>query len=653
MRIDKNRVVWTGIRGRNGADSPLALANDEVVEAINVDFVDGALCRKRRGALSLPVTSGPTTAAYASVVHLPSNSTELTSEIFALDSSTGLTRYRPSANVYGWVTPTIADAAGIAGSVPYLTGASLNGKCFLAYYSAGVNRLHCWDATSIRRVGLAPFAAAPTVANTGGGAYPATLRYYRTASAHISGVIHVRRSELSASVSFTPSGAGTHARVTRPTAVGEGETHWLVYASADDVYSNYHLIATVAIGTTTYDDNATVSAYTGDAPQIAGLNVPPPSARYVISDGNRLLLAGAYETSASSGQTEPRTSRVWYTRVLGSSAIGDDESIPNTSASGLTPAQKNYIDVGENDNAGAITALAILNGVIYVFKLRALYRLAPTGDDLAPYRSVLVSSVTGCSSHASVVQGEDAAGTPVLYFTNRRGVYRLTTSSGPEFISHPLDDYTLPGSLICSVYYPHRRQLWVNLADTGVIGTLGIYDVRKGGWTIHKYAGGVFYSGVIFQELDNVAGNIVPATTGVHKPVLFQGGGTGHMGDDAGSATDPGGNFQAYVQSRPYFPAGVGKRVFLHDAILIAAAASGVTVTATTTGDFGAPSQTTTATALLTAAGSETRVIKRVEESALGAVDAVQFTLGDGSAAANYWVLDALEVPFTVQESLS
>ena len=105
-----------------------------------------------------------------------------------------------------------------------IVGAPLNGKRFFAYDSA-VDRLHVWDpglsSPRVRRAGLQGVSTAPTVANTGASTYAAVLRYYRVRFLQITNSRIVRRSEPSSSVSFTPSGAGTHARVTRPTAPGE------------------------------------------------------------------------------------------------------------------------------------------------------------------------------------------------------------------------------------------------------------------------------------------------------------------------------------------------------------------------------------------------------------------------------------------------
>lgn len=645
MRIEQGQLVWAGIRGRNGADPPTALAQDECAEAYNVVLSDrGGLCQKRYGTLDIPLTSGPSVSCYSVVKHVPSGLTETSAELFALDLGGAITRYSLTGSNYGWSTPSILDAANSVGD-HLMTSATLNGKCFLAYDSL-VNRLHCWDGTSIRRVGLA-VPAAPTVANTGAGAYPATIRYYKVAFGEISGSTHVRRSELSASVSFTPSGGGTAARITRPTAPGEGETHWLLYASADDVYSNFKLVATIAVGTTTLDDGTAPSAYTGDAPQIAGLNMPPPSAKFIISDGNRLLMAGAYETSAGTGGTEPKSSRVWFTRVLGSSGIGDDESIPSTAATGVIPAQKNWIDVGENDGGGPVTGLAIINGVIFVFKRRHVYRLAPTGDDLSPYRSVRVSDSIGCTYSQSLAAGENAAGEPAMYFANQRGVYQMSLWGDIKFVSRQIDDFYAGASTIWCQYHDQRNQLWV-----GIGTAVAVFDVVREGWTRYAFTGASTHCAVMFPELWLTFANIQQFGTGHLKPLLF-GDGDAFQADDQSESSDRGSGFQAYITSRIVFPSGLGKRSLLEDAVLVARAAVGVTMTLTVTGDFAATGQTRTATASLAPGLVETHVVKRFEESAIGAIDAVQYIVGDANVASNQWVLDGMTVPLKAQERRS
>jgi hypothetical protein len=60
-------------------------------------------------------------------------------------------------------------------------GISFNGKFFICYMDTASDRLKVYDpgTNTERKVGIYPGAAAPTVANQGGGAYAAVLRYYR------------------------------------------------------------------------------------------------------------------------------------------------------------------------------------------------------------------------------------------------------------------------------------------------------------------------------------------------------------------------------------------------------------------------------------------------------------------------------------------
>jgi hypothetical protein len=73
-----------------------------------------------------------------------------------------------------------------------------------------------------------------------------------------------------------------------------------------------------------------------------------------------------------------------------------------------------------------------------------------------------------------------------------------------------------------------------------------------------------------------------------------------------------------------------------------------VTVTLTSDRDFG--SETRTHTALLTASGSETRVVKKFEGGEVGEADVIQVQIGDGSAQEGAWSFDALVVPTRPQE---
>jgi hypothetical protein len=65
--------------------------------------------------------------------------------------------------------------------------------------------------------------------------------------------------------------------------------------------------------------------------------------------------------------------------------------------------------------------------------------------------------------------------------------------------------------------------------------------------------------------------------------------------------------------------------------------------------DFG--KETRSASVSLAAAGSETRVVKKVEGSEMGEADVIQMTVGDSAASTATWTLDALITPVTAQEA--
>ena len=182
-------------------------------------------------------------------------------------------------------------------------------------------------------------------------------------------------------------------------------------ASTDN--ANFYAIAqaatAVAIATTTYTDTidpATYSTYT--LSEQTGQFVVPTSWKYVITDGNRLLGAGAWETGG-------KNSRVWFTPVLGSTDHADDERIPNTTT------QKNWVDLNENDG-GFITGLGgPIDGAVWAFKYRQIWKLVPTSDVSTPYLAKKRTTGIGCIEHRTIALAEDETGQPALYFMSHKG----------------------------------------------------------------------------------------------------------------------------------------------------------------------------------------------------------------------------------------
>ncbi len=98
------------------------------------------------------------------------------------------------------------------------------------------------------------------------------------------------------------------------------------------------------------------------------------------------------------------------------------------------------------------------------------------------------------------------------------------------------------------------------------------------------------------------------------------------------------------MDSQHYAPWGLGRTgQIVEDPYVYAKTQSGVTLTLTVDRDFAA--ETSTSTALLTQAGSETH--KRVKfEGTHGAdMEVFQFRVGDAAAAAGTWDIDAMVIP--------
>ena len=359
---------------------------------------------------------------------------------------------------------------------------SFNGKLFLAYDSA-VNRLHLWDGTSVRRVGLT-VSGVGSAANTGAGAYAATARQYRFSQRIKDGTDIVAESELSAAISFTPSGAGTAARITQPTVV-DSATHWVVYgliSSAGDVYDLYEELAETIYGST-YDDSTNPASYDGDAPPVLNSNIPPPSAKCLATDSSRLIMAGAWETSASAGQTTPANNRVWFSRTLAATDVGDDESVPN----GL------WLNIGD---AGPVTALGTIYTDVYALKLGSVHKLVPTQDPDGPFSRVLISENFGAVGQRVLANGETEDGFSAIYFADDHAVYRLAYGAVLPF-SEPIgrdmrsQTITASGSVLC--YDPYRRVLLLQISNTAtsIIGSYSAFitDTVKQKWAGFSLAG--------------------------------------------------------------------------------------------------------------------------------------------------------------------
>ena len=649
--------------GRNDTDPPMSLPANQCVEALNVDWKDATLCRKRGGADNVSLAGDTALNAQIATIlrHVPGN-TETAAELWAIDSD--FSPWKRLAGSASWANVAVDDA--IATDAYSVVGASLNGKLFLAYDST-VDRLHVYDTLlatpTVRRVGFTT-PGFPAVADSGGaGAYPATLRYYRQRWLQMSGTTVIRRSEPSASISFTPSGANASVTITKTATDGEAETHWEIEASTDNAtwvahQSQLRSATHIVVATTTYVDTTVVGTYTTyPATDTTGLHGRFPSVKYLRTDGNRLLGTGAWE--AAGADSGGRNSRVWFTPVLGSADKGDDERVVNTTT------QKNFVDLNENDGGFNTGLGGPLNGVPYVFKYRQVWKLRPTGDVATPYLPRKLRDDIGCIAHKTIAIGEDEVGRAALYFLSHRGPYRVTSDGDVQYLGRDNEvtwrSMNLAASAVVahSVYYPdlHQWWLWIATASASRPDVKMVFDVQlghvmeighvRGGWAKHTGPSAAADASCLFS-------NTIGATMSRDlKPYISNGtapNSTIWKLDVTATTDDAGTNFQAYVKTRPLVTVDdLGRKVGLDEVVLHAATQSGVTITLTIDRDYGV--ETRTSTVSLTAAGAETRAALKFDGSVMGEGNVMQLQVGDSAAASNTWTLDALTVPLRPQEN--
>lgn len=642
--------------GQNSADPPHSIPETQCVAAVNVDWWGATLAHKRAGTSTVvPTWQGLAPPSFTDVLDFLHTqrawrSTGAGGDSILIPSMVAI----DDDGVMGVVcsgsarkTYVVTNSTLITGYYALCQAVELNGACYMTGVTAK-NRTLVLEQTgggttapeyTLRYTGISTSAAA-TVADTGAGTYPSVLRYYKIAftAQNLAGTT-VRRSELSASISFTPSGGGTAARVTQPTPPGEGETHWELYGSADNVV--YKLLATVAVATTTYDDGYYPPTYAGNAPPTVGSNTVPVAWKYIAVHGNRLLGIGSLNSSTY------QQSRVWFTPVLGASDVGDLERVPAA----------NYIDLDENDGDYGTALIGNFLGAVYAFKYRQIWKLVPTGDADAPFSKVCLTKEVGCISQKSCVVGEDENGNPALYFLSHRGPMRLS-AAGLEYIGHDIEDIWATVNLNWTyaphgIYHNERHQVWfwlpissgtepsIKMMFDVSLGRRGTGGVR-GGWAKH--------TGISCAARCSCMNNDAALSISLQsrRPYVGANASVGLLLACDTGTQDGGSNYQAYVTTKPINPGGLGTNCNVGQSTLLAAAGNAVTITQTLNRDYGLESRTSTC--LLTASASETRVMRQFEGSDTNGAGVVQITVGDGSAANVTWTLDALVVPFTVQE---
>jgi hypothetical protein len=450
--------------GVNDSDPPISLADDQVVRGENVEFCRSTLGERRRGAAEISLT-GSTLATCDRIVwthrHLPTTD-QADAQLWALGivGSTPILEYKDTT----WHTVTMADALTVDGVSEYqVDGVSLHGKLFIAYNSA-VDRLHVWDGTSLRRVGLVEPSAAPTGANSGSGSF-ATTRYYRTRETIQVATVTTLRSEPSAVLTFAPSGTGTGVTVTKPATTNSdpASTHWELEASLDN--ANFYVIATTVIGTTTATD--TTAAGTGygafDLSEDIGDYLPPHSGMYLIADEDRLVVFGSFEND------ELASSMSW-TPVKNATGVGNDERFT------LDPVSNLNLDGFEGGRISDVWSAVA--GEIWVFKDYHTYKVNRTGIRINAYEAHTISKSIG-AIEGSVVEGVDESGNPALYFLDpsigpcraRKGVIQRCGAD----VWNTFQTIDLDATVVCrSLFYPTTAQVFFNIATESEFPDFGL-----------------------------------------------------------------------------------------------------------------------------------------------------------------------------------
>jgi hypothetical protein len=473
---------WTfgEAKGLNERGQPLMGGEGgTLLECENLSFFQQGAIVQRFGSASQTLTG----SAFTGIIEWLGRHTTVggLEEIWGAANNSGTAALaRRSAGT--WAPVSFSDTVAV-NDLRYMQSASLTTKYFIAYNS-NVNRLHLWDGSTFRRVGFAQ-SAAPSVAQMGAGGVSFT-RHYRQRYVEMSGTTVVRRSEASTSVSITIA-SKLGVTVTKGAALSEGETHWEIEA-ADASDGPWYRIARQIVGTTTYDDTSATIDDT-DLSALAGEYIPPPSPKYLLSDTNRILMAGAWETTGSADQTQPKANRVWYTPVLGSTDEGDDERIPNT------VDQQNWVDVG---NEGPVTGLAgPLYGDIYVFKYDSVFKLTPTGDFVTPYKVIQVMSGIGAVDQRVICIGELGTGTPAIFFASAGSVYAITSGGVIEIsddVSRDLrmNNFTAASSWLAYDPYDKGLKAQTNSGSASLSGQYFqfAYDLKAQRWSGYSFAGG-------------------------------------------------------------------------------------------------------------------------------------------------------------------
>jgi hypothetical protein len=643
--------------GMNDLDPPTELADDQCVRAVNVEFHASTMGERRRGSDAIAQTGGWPFAGFERCVwlhrHLPTTD-QADAQLWALciddTGPTAKLAYKDTT----WHTVTMPDALTIDGVSEYqIDGVSLHGKLFIAYNSA-VDRLHVFDTrtstSALRRVGMVEPSAAPTAADSGSGTF-ATTRYYRTReTVQVSGTT-ILRSEPSAVLTKTPSGSGSGLTVTKPATTNSdpAATHWELEASLDN--SNFYVIATTAIGTSTATD--TTAAGTGygafELSEDVGDYLPPHSARYLIADEDRLDIFGSFED-------EDADSSMSWTPVFNATGVGNDERIT------LDPVSVINLDGFEGGRISDVWSAVA--GEIWVFKDYHTYKVNRTGIRINAYEAHTISKTRG-AIEGSVCEGVDESGNPALYFMDPsfgacRARYGVIQSCGRD-VWNTFQTVNLDAEdVVCrSLYYPTTLQVLVNLAtDDADAPDLGLTlqtneqretpggDVRRGWATRTGPSTGALTMCLFSDNIDAGAARsrVLVPFIGVEGNGLIWRLDTG---DD-----DNGTEYTARLTTKPYAPTHIQTAFEIKSATVVGKAVEDATAVISVIRNFDETDTKVTDVADFTPSGSEAHVSRYKDDLCIADCVVAQIDVADPDTPGARWELARLSLTVSAgQES--
>lgn len=628
--------------GMNNSDSSVSLPEDQSVLAQNVEYVLSLLGERRLGTTAVTLPSFLSSKARVPFVfrHLPTSNIA-DAEFWALAVDTGSTVASLGRKTSTWQAEiTISDTPDLTSQYQYLWQAvSIHGKIHFAYKS-NQDRLHVWDGTTMRRSGMKAPTAAPTGANQGAGSFAGT-RYYRVRFSELSGTKVLRRSEPSAVLTFAPSGTGSAVRVTKPATVSEGETHWELEASTDNI--NFYRIASTVVGTTFVDDSTSFStgyATTGILSEDIGDYALLGSARYLSHDNDRLIWAGSYED-------ETLAARVGWTPVFAASGVGNDERSETD-----TDPSKNL----DTHQGGPITGLSepILGG-IWVFKQRGIYKLTRTNIRSSAYDSDKYTDAVG-ALHGSVISGVDETGQPCIYFLDpeagpcRIGVGGIKRCGEDVRTTWSTINVNATAVVTSALFYPAKKQaIWCiatgagNTPSTAIVlhtdKSRTLADGNRKGWVLWTGTRASALSMCLYA--DNIEANAARSRKLV--PLIgLSGMGLVHRCDTG--TTDNGTAYVGTIRTRPYTLGTVLQQFLVKSGALIAKAVANAAVTVKVLRDFMIETTSIVEDIPLSATGTETDVIKHLDDLEGSDLQVAQFEFTDPTTVLAQWRVDQFSV---------